>query len=75
MPKLPRLSCQEVIKILSKIGFSVSRQKGSHIILVKQVSTGKKAVVVPNHKEIDTGTLLEIIRQSGLKKEEFMKLI
>ena len=75
MQKLPRLSGRKVIKILSKVGFVIARQKGSHIILTKQTVDGKKAVVVPNHKEIDRGTLLEIIRQSGLKKEQFLELI
>lgn len=73
--KLPVLSGRDVIKILSKQGFKVARQKGSHIILVKESKDGKKGVVVPNHKEIDKGTLLEIIRQSGITKEEFLKLI
>ena len=73
--KLPVLSGREVIKILSKQGFTVARQKGSHIILVKESKDGKNGVVVPNHKEIDKGTLLEIIRQSGMAKEEFLKLI
>ena len=73
--KLPRLSGREVIKILSKQGFKVARQKGSHIILVRESDAGKKAVVVPNHKEVDKGTLLEIIRQSGLTRNEFLKLI
>ena len=40
--KLPRLSGREVIKILSKQGFKVSRQKGSHIILVKELKQSKK---------------------------------
>ncbi|HLD05570.1 MAG TPA: type II toxin-antitoxin system HicA family toxin [Candidatus Nanoarchaeia archaeon] len=75
MHKLPRVSGQEVVKILSKIGFSVARQKGSHMILTKHTPEGKKAVVVPNHKEVDKGTLLEIIRQAGLKKEDFLKLL
>ncbi len=75
MQKLPRISGKELIKILSKVGFMPARQKGSHIILIKQTGKGKKAVVVPNHKEIDRGTLLEIIRQAGLKKEEFLGLI
>ena len=75
MQKLPRLSGKEVIKALSKVGFAIARQKGSHIILTKQIDSGKKAVVVPNHKEVDKGTLLEIIRQSGLTKEEFTGLI
>ncbi len=73
MGKLPILSGQEVIKILKKIGFTPARQKGSHIVLVKENSESKRALVVPNHKEIDIGTLLEIIRQAGLTREEFEK--
>ena len=75
MQKLPRLSGKEVIKALSKVGFAIARQKGSHVILAKQAENGKKAVVVPNHKEVDKGTLLEIIRQAGLTKEEFLELV
>ncbi len=75
MPKLPRVSGKEVIKALSKIGFNPARQKGNHIILVKETADGRKAVVVPNHSEIDRGTLLEIIRQAGLKRDEFLKLL
>ena len=73
--KLPRLSGKEVIKGLSKVGFVVIRQKGSHVILVKESLEGKKWTVVPLHKEIDKGTLLEIIRQAGLKREEFLDLV
>ena len=43
--------------------------------MVKQSAEGKKALVVPNHPEIDKGTLLEIIRQAGLKKEEFLEML
>ena len=75
MPKLPVLSGKEVVKVLSKAGFQIARQKGSHIILTKMTEHGKKGVVVPNHKEVDKGTLLEIIRQSGMTREEFLKLI
>jgi predicted RNA binding protein YcfA (HicA-like mRNA interferase family) len=75
MQKLPRLSGKEVIKILSKIGYLPVRQKGSHVILKKETPEGKRAVVVPNHKEMDRGTLLEIIRQAGLKKDEFLNLV
>jgi len=48
MGKLPVLSGREVINALRKIGFEPSRQKGSHIVLVRIVSDSKKAVVVPN---------------------------
>ncbi|MCD6479111.1 MAG: type II toxin-antitoxin system HicA family toxin [Candidatus Diapherotrites archaeon] len=75
MKRLPVLSGKRVVKILSKIGFVPKRQKGSHIILIKFVEDKKKGIVVPLHKEIDKGTLLEIIRQAGLKKEEFLNLL
>jgi len=75
MKKLPRLSGKEVIKVLSKAGFVVIRQKGSHVIMKREVPEGEIATVVPNHKEIDKGTLLEIIRQSRLTKEEFINLL
>ena len=75
MGKLPVLSGREVIKILSKIGYEPTRQKGSHIILVKKTSDSKTALVVPDHKEVDSGTLIEIIRQAGLKRDEFIKLL
>lgn len=75
MSKLPYMSGKEVVKALSKIGFQPARQKGSHIVLIKENEKGKMAVVVPNHKEIDIGTLIEIIRQAGLKRNEFLKLL
>jgi len=75
MTRLPILSGSDLVKILSKAGFQFVRQKGSHIILVKFTESKKRAVVVPNHKEIDRGTLSEIIRQAGLTKDEFLKLV
>ena len=75
MPKLPRLSGKEIIKALSKSGFEVVRQKGSHVIMKKKTSEGEIATVVPNHKEVDRGTLLEIIRQAKLTRDEFMNLL
>ena len=75
MQKLPVLSGKDVVKALSKAGFQIARQKESHIILIKMIDDRKKGVVVPNHKEIDKGMLLEIIRQSGLTREEFLKLL
>ena len=66
MGKLPRLSGKEVIKILAQKGFVPVRQKGSHVILKKKIDGQEIGVVVPNHKEVDRGTLLEIIRQAKL---------
>jgi len=75
LAKLPRLSGSEVKKALTKAGFIEIRQRGSHVFMTKQTAEGKIPLVVPMHREIDTGTLLEIIRQSKLTKEEFLKLI
>lgn len=75
MAKLPRLSGKEVIKALKKSGFVEARQRGSHVIMIKETSTGKIPTVVPQHKEIDTGTLLEIIRQCKMTREEFLNLL
>ena len=74
MPRLPVLSGRELIKVLAKAGFLPLRQQGSHVVLVKNDKNGKHAVVVPDHKEIDKGTLGEIIRQTGLTREQFVRL-
>jgi predicted RNA binding protein YcfA (HicA-like mRNA interferase family) len=75
MARLPVLSGRKVIKTLEKAGWTTARQKGSHIILVKHAGGVKGAVVVPDHREVDVGTLVEIIRQTGLKRDEFLKLL
>ena len=71
MPKLRRLSGKETCKILEKHGFVNVRQKGSHIIMQKEEGSSTRTVPVPNHDELKVGTLLGIIRQSGLPRELF----
>ena len=73
MNQLPRVSGQECIKALTKAGFYFKRQHGSHIILRKDNPFAQ--LVVPNHKELDKGTLRAIIRQADLSVEEFIKLL
>ncbi|MGB9713755.1 MAG: type II toxin-antitoxin system HicA family toxin [Candidatus Bathyarchaeales archaeon] len=63
-----------MIKILSKLGFKIVRQKGSHIVLKGFYKDKKRTVVVPKHKEIAIGTLRGILFQAGLSVEEFIKL-
>ena len=75
MPKLPRLSGYETVKILSKLGFIKKRQRGSHIVLVKETKEGKVGCVVPLHDELETGTLLGILRQAKIDIDEFLKLL
>ncbi|MGB3204949.1 MAG: type II toxin-antitoxin system HicA family toxin [Crinalium sp.] len=73
MSKLPVISGAECTKTLEKIGFVVVRQRGSHIILVREEP--KTTVSVPNHDEIDRGTLRAIIRQVDLTVDEFIALM
>ncbi|MCK4223914.1 MAG: type II toxin-antitoxin system HicA family toxin [candidate division Zixibacteria bacterium] len=73
MSKLPRISGQKCVKALEKVGFYFKRQEGSHIILRRDEPFAQ--VVVPDHKELDRGTLRAIIRQVGLSVDEFMKLL
>ena len=74
MPKLKKLSGHELIKILcNKFGFSTKRQKGSHVILIKETGKGKTGCVVPLHKELKIGTLKGILEQAEISEEEFAK--
>ena len=75
MPKLPRLSGYETIKILVKLGFIKKRQKGSHVLLVKETKDGKVGCVVPLHDELETGTLLSILRQAKISREKFLDVL
>jgi predicted RNA binding protein YcfA (HicA-like mRNA interferase family) len=67
MPKSPVVSGAQVINVLSRLGFSVVRQRGSHVVLRK----GSMGCVVPNHKELKTGTLAGILKQAGISLDEF----
>jgi len=71
--KLPRVSGRECVRALERAGFFVRRQEGSHIILRRNEPFGQ--LVVPDHKELDRGTLRAIIRQSGLTVEDFVSLL
>jgi predicted RNA binding protein YcfA (HicA-like mRNA interferase family) len=68
------VSGSEVVKALSKIGYSVDHQTGSHLILRNEHQPHRR-VTVPNHKEIARGTLRAILSETGLTVEEFIELI
>ena len=71
MPKLPALSGQDLIRVLQKAGFIVVRQKGSHVSLQK----GSFRTVVPLHDELAKGTLLAILKQCGLSRDDLVDLL
>lgn len=72
MSRLPVVSGSDCIKALRRIGFEVARQRGSHIVIVRVSPPAQ--ITIPNHRELDRGTLRAIIRQTGLTVEEFIAL-
>jgi len=73
MSSLPRISGRECAKALAKIDFYLKRQEGSHMIL--RHDNPFSQVVVPDHKELDRGTLRAIIRQASLSVDESQRLL
>jgi predicted RNA binding protein YcfA (HicA-like mRNA interferase family) len=73
MTKLPRISGRECVSALTKLGFYFKRQHGSHIILRRDIPFAQ--AVVPDHSELDTGTLRSILRQAGITPEQFLEAL
>ncbi len=65
MPKLRVLSGGDIVKILGDFGFSIAGQKGSHIKLKRILEGGiKQTLTIPNHQELDKGTIRAIYNQA-----------
>ena len=73
MQKVPLLSGREVVKVFRRLGWEIARQRGSHIILVKE---GHIATLsIPDHREVARGTLRSLIARAGLTIEEFLNAL
>lgn len=71
--QLPVLSGSEVRKAFEKVGWECVRQRGSHMVMVKD---GHIATLsVPNHKTVAKGTLRGLIRSTGLSVDQFLELL
>ena len=71
MGRLRVLSGREVCRILEQHGFVEVRRRGSHVVMQRRTDTGSVTVPVPDHRELAIGTLLSIIRQSGIPRVLF----
>ena len=71
MAKLPVFSGRDLIQLLQKSGFRVIRQKGSHVSMRKD----DHKTVIPLHDELAKGTLLGVLKQCGLTKDDLVDLI
>ena len=74
MPKLPVLTPKDVIRILEKRGFIFDRAKGSHPIYLHP-DTKQRAVVPVHRRDLPQGTLLSILKQAGIEREELIDLL
>jgi predicted RNA binding protein YcfA (HicA-like mRNA interferase family) len=74
MPRLPPLSPKKVIAILEKKGFVLKKVTGSHYIFARAET--KRRVTVPFHsQDIARGTLLQILKDAGISREELQDLL
>ena len=72
-PKLRPISGAETIRALERLGYVQARQRGSHVVLKKQLPSGRAiGCVVPLHQELAIGTLRSILRQAEVTPEEFI---
>jgi len=74
LPKISPINSNRLIKILEQEGFKVIRQRGSHVILINQEKT---RIVIPIHpgKDIKPGLCRAILREAGINREKFLKLL
>ncbi len=74
-PKLPQVTCRQLIRALKRAGFVEQRQRGSHLHLRRELD--KRRVTVPMHRgrTVPTGTLRAILRDADISVEEFLDLL
>ena len=71
MPPLPRISGQQCIRALEQLGFVQLRQRGSHVVM----RSGNRGCVVPLHRELKLGTLNGLLKQGGVDRDDFLKVL
>jgi len=72
VPKLPLISGKKAIRIFTKVGYRIVRQRGSHIRLHHPQ---KRPLTIPNHKVLGKGILRKLLRDAEFSVEEFIKLL
>ena len=72
MGRLAGVSGQQAVRAFERIGYVLSRQRGSHAILIKP---GSPHLVIAMHKAVAPYLLLSQIRRAGLTEEQFRQLL
>jgi len=71
MPKLPAIRPKDVVKKLTKLGFIITRQTGSHARLIHP--DGRATTIALHNRDLPKGTLRAILRQTEITTKEFLK--
>ena len=72
MARLPLMSGDDFVKVMHKVGYVWDHTEGSHMILLH---SSRRRLSVPRHKELGRGLLRSLIRDAGISREEFIKLL
>ena len=72
MAKLRRVSGEQAVRALERLGYVRAGQRGGHVVLKKAAPEGSLGCVVPLHRELAVGTLRGILRQAKVSPEEFI---
>lgn len=75
MSIIPILSAAKIIQALSKAGFAVVRQKGSHVFLRHMTDVTRFATVPRHSRDVSRKNLASILRQAKISVEEFLQLL
>ena len=75
MTKVPSLSYVKIVRALQRDGWTVVRQRGSHIRLQKRLRDEVLKLTVPAHKPVKRSTLAHILKQARLSVDEFLELL
>jgi predicted RNA binding protein YcfA (HicA-like mRNA interferase family) len=73
--KVPSLSYIEIVKALQRDGWTIVRQRGSHIRLQKRIDNELLKITVPAHRSVKRSTLSHILKQVRLDVDEFLELL
>ncbi|MBN1452058.1 MAG: type II toxin-antitoxin system HicA family toxin [Anaerolineales bacterium] len=73
--RIPRVRCDDLVRVLKKAGFVEKRQKGSHLSMWR--GSDKRRVTIPIHpgREVPIGTLRSILRDADISADDFRALL
>ena len=75
MPRFPVTSGDQAIKVFEHLGYSVTRQRGSHVRLHHPTDPARKPLAVPRHRELGRGLLRKLLRDASITLEDFSRLL